>query len=267
MRSLWNGSISFGLVNIPVKMFAATKTKTIRFRSLHKKCHTPIRYQRFCPRCEEQVESEDIVKGYEYEKGQFVIIGQEELERLPVAQTKSIEILDFVSLAEIDPVYFDRSYYLSPTETGVKAYKLLLQALTDSERIAVAKLTIREKQHLCVVRAYQQVLVLETIFYPDEVRAVDDVPNTDREVSVSDRELEMARQLIDTLTDTFNPEKYRDESREELLALIEAKISGQEVTIPEVPRAGQVVDLMEALRASVEAVKKEKQTRRQGTGY
>lgn len=260
MHTMWKGSISFGLVNIPVKMFSATEDKDIRFRYLHKECGTPVKYIKTCPTCDREVQTEEIVKGYEYEKGRFAIITEEDLESIVPETRKAIEILDFVSLEEIDPIYFDKTYFLSPNETGDKAYTLLREAMNKTGKIAIAKITIRSKESLAAVRLYQNCIVMETIFYPDEVRAVDQVPGLPKNAEVSESELNMAVQLIENLATAFDPGKYTDQYREKLTELIHAKIEGEEIQeAPETPKLGKVVDLMAALQASIEATKQEKE--------
>ncbi len=252
MRSMWKGSISFGLVNIPVKMYTATQEKQVRFNQLHSLCHTPIKYDKVCPRCERSVETEEIVRGYEYEKGRYVVFSDEELESFSQRSTGTVDILRFVDLHEIDPVYFNKTYYLEPSETGGKAYVLLKEALSSSGRIAVARITIRSKSSLAVIRIYHNILALETIFYPDEIRPADRlhiaVPGP-----IDERELTMAISLIDSLTEPFQPEHYSDERREEMLSLIESKIEGREFAVIR-PGAEKepAVDLLAALEASLQ---------------
>ncbi|WP_096434969.1 Ku protein [Alteribacter populi] len=261
MHTIWKGTVSFGLVNIPVKLHAATENKDISLRQLHKECHTPIRYDRTCPNCEKEVEKEEIVRGFEYTKNKFVVIEDEELKEIQQAQAeRSVEILDFVKLEEIDPIYFDRSYYLSPNEGGSKAYTLLRKALEESGKIGVAKIMIRAKEHLAVLRVYQNTLLMETIHFPDEVRQADLVPNIPEEESISKKELTTAKMLIDQLTTEFDPEKYKDEYRADLIDLIEKKQSGEEVVTAKEPKldTSNVTDLMDALQESIEKTKKGK---------
>lgn len=251
MHTMWKGSISFGLVNIPVRMFAATEDRDIRFKYIHRKCQTPIKYEKVCPNCNEEIGPDDIVRGYEYEPGRFVIMEEKDFEAIKPESARTIEILDFVNLKEIDPVYFEKSYYLSPQETGGKAYNLLRQAMDDSGRIAIARITIRDKQSLSALRVMGNVLVMETIFYPDEVRDTKQLPGIPENMKIDERELKMAGQLIDNLTAEFKPEKYRDEYREAVLELINKKVEGEEiVTPPEAPQRN-VIDLMQALQASL----------------
>jgi DNA end-binding protein Ku len=262
MRTMWKGAISFGLVNIPVKMFAATENRDIKFKNIHKKCKTPIKHEKVCPTCNEKISPEDIVLGYEYEPGSFVIISQEDIEAVKPETARTVEILDFVKLEEIDPIYFDKSYYLAPQEnTGSKAYNLLRQAMNDTGRIAVARITIRNKQSLAVLRVYKNVLILETIYYPDEVRDIKQIPGIPDNVSADKKELEMAIQLIENLTAEFDPEKYRDDYREALLEMIHKKIEGDEVfASPSAPKHN-VIDLMSALQASLKKAEEIKKTK------
>ena len=252
MHTMWKGSISFGLVNIPVKMFAATENRDIHFKYIHKKCKTPIKNERVCPTCNEKISSDDIVRGYEYEPGHFVIITDEDIDTVRPPSAKTVEILDFVNLTEIDPIYFDKSYYLAPQEAGgSKAYNLLRQAMNDTGRIVIARITIRDNQSLAVLRVLRNVLILETIFFPDEVRDIKQIPGVPESMQTDGRELQMAEQLIENLTAEFKPEKYKDDYREALLAMIRQKIEGEEiVAAPEAPQRN-VIDLMAALQASL----------------
>ncbi|WP_251553764.1 Ku protein [Neobacillus muris] len=257
MHTMWKGSISFGLVNIPIKLHTATEDKDIKLRTLHNKCHSPIKYEKVCTVCEEEVKPEDIVKAYEYTKGKFVVLDEEELEKLRKEnEDKAVEIIDFVKMEEIDPIYFDRSYYMSPNEGGGKAYSLLRKALQESQIVGLAKIVIRSKEQLAVIRVYENILVMETIHYPDEVRNASDVPNVPGEDKVTEKELDTAILLIDQLTSEFQPEKYTDEYRTALLELIESKRQGQEiVTASAKDTPANVTDLMAALQASIDRTK------------
>lgn len=252
MHTMWKGSISFGLVNIPVKMFAATEDRDIRFKYIHNKCKTPIKNEKICPTCNEKISTNDIVRGYEYEPGHYVVIDDNDIEAIRPSSAKTVEILDFVNLEEIDPIYYDKSYYLAPQEnSGSKAYSLLRQAMNDTKRIAVARITIRDKQSLAVLRVTNNVLVLETIFFPDEVRDIKQLPGIPENQNIDERELKMAEQLIENLTADFKPEKYKDEYREALMSMIQKKIEGDEIiAAPEAPQRN-VIDLMAALQASL----------------
>ncbi|MFK9092952.1 Ku protein [Bacillus salipaludis] len=260
MHTMWKGSISFGLVNIPIKLHTATEDKDIKLRTLHNKCHAPIKYEKICSVCEEEVKPEDIVKAYEYTKGKFVVLDQEDLEKLRKEnEEKAVEIIDFVKIEEIDPIYFDRSYYMSPNDGGGKAYSLLRKALQESQKVGLAKIIIRSKEQMAVIRVYENTLVMETIHYPEEVRKTGDVPNVPAEDKVTKRELDTAILLIDQLTTEFEPEKYTDEYRTALLELIESKRSGKEtVTAVTKEPASNVTDLMAALQASIDRTKPKK---------
>lgn len=258
MHTMWKGSISFGLVNIPIKLYAATEDKDIKLRTLHKKCHTPIQYEKKCPNCDEEVKNDEIVKGYEYVKGKYVVLTDEELQELKEEhEDKTVEIIDFVKMEDIDPIYFSRSYFIGPGENGGKAYGLLREALKQSGKIGVAEITIRSKQQLAMVRVYQNCIVMETVHYPDEVRNVKEVPSVPEQVEVGAKELETAIMLIDQLTTTFDPEKYKDDYRLALQDLIERKVNQDEGKTPtEAAPRQNVVDLMSALQASIEKTKK-----------
>ncbi|GAE24686.1 Ku domain protein [Halalkalibacter wakoensis JCM 9140] len=266
MHTVWKGSISFGLVNIPIKLHTATENKDIKLRQLHKECHTPISYQKICPGCEKEVTNEEIVKAYEYAKNKFVILDDEDLERLKKEnEDKAVEIVDFVKLEEIDPIYFEKSYFIAPDNGGAKAYSLLRKALTESGKIGIAKIIIRSKEQLAVVRVYKETLLMETIHFPDEVRNVQDVPNVPSEQLVEQRELDTALMLVDQLTTTYDPEKYTDDYRTALMELIEEKKTGKETvtaTEKEPAPASNVTDLMSALQASLDKTKTKKPTTR-----
>ncbi len=253
MRPLWKGAISFGLVNIPVRLFAATEQKDIKFRYLHEPCRTPLEYRKVCPRCQREVPSEEIVKGYEYERGRFVVIAESDLERIPTETTRSIAILDFIRQEELDPVYYDRSYYLGPGEAGEKAFLLLQRAMAEAGMVAVARVVLRSRQALAVIRCYGDAMALETMFYPDEIRGLEEMPPWSREVKISDQEIKMARELIANLTSPFDPAKYDNQYRKALLEIIEAKIAGKEVVEAPAAARAEVVDLVDALKASLAA--------------
>lgn len=262
MRTLWKGSISFGLVNVPIKMYTATAKESLSFRQLHSECRNPITYQKYCPNCDKVVSSEEIVSGYEYEKGKYVILKDEDFDNIPVASTRTIDIVDFVDLSDIDPIYYIKSYFLSPSEGGEKAYILLSQALRETNKVAVAKITIRDKESLACIRILDNgTICLETMFFPAEVRDSADLKIEDivKKVKVSESELTMAKQLISSLSTEFNPDKYTDEYREELLKVIRAKVEGEQIEMPERVVTGKVVDLMDALRASLELAQKERE--------
>ncbi|MFC8575398.1 Ku protein, partial [Heyndrickxia sporothermodurans] len=251
MHTIWKGSISFGLVNIPIKLHAATEDKDIKLRSLHKKCHTPIKYEKICPVCETELAMDDIVKGYEITKGKFIILDESELNELKKAtEEKAVEIIDFIKIEEIDPIYFNRSYYMSPNEGGMKAYGLLRKALLETEKAGLAKIIMRSKEQLAIIRVYENTLLMETIHFPDEVRNVGDVPNVPADDQVSKKEIDTAILLIEQLTTKFEPEKYTDEYRTKLMELINSKQVGKQAVTPkEKAPTTNVTDLMAALQA------------------
>jgi DNA end-binding protein Ku len=254
---MWKGSISFGLVNIPIKLHTATEDKDIKLRTLHKKCHSPVKYEKVCSNCEEELKPEDIIKAYEYTKGKYVVLEEDELDKLRKEnEEKAVEIIDFVKMSEIDPIYYNRSYFMSPNEGGGKAYSLLRKALQETEKVGLAKIIIRAKEQLAIIRVYANTLVMETIHYPDEVRNAADVPSVPAEDKVTGKELETAMMLIDQLTTNFEPEKYNDDYRTALLELIESKRTGKEVvTSTEKEPVTNVTDLMAALQASIDRTK------------
>ncbi|MEH7124782.1 Ku protein [Bacillus sp. JJ1532] len=260
MHTMWKGSISFGLVNIPIKLHAATEDKDIKLRNLHKECHSPIKYEKKCTVCDVEVKNEDIVKAYEYTKGKFVVLENDDLEKLKKEnEDKAVEIMDFVMMEQIDPIYYDRTYYMSPGDGGGKAYSLLRKALEDSGKVGLAKIIIRSKEQLAVIRVYEKTLVMETIHYPDEVRNAVDVPNVPAEDKVTKKEIDTAILLIDQLTTEFEPAKYTDEYRTALLELIESKRTGKEIVTPtEKEPVSNVTDLMAALQASIDKTKPKK---------
>jgi len=258
-RSIWSGAISFGLVNVPIKLFSATSPKDVRFHQLDAKTQTRVRQKRVSSATGEEVPYEEIVKGYEVGPDSYVVITPEELESLDPKATKAIEIEDFVDLDQIDPLYYERPYYLVPDKGGAKAYRLLLEAMKESGMVGIARMVLRTKQYLCAIRPLGDGLVLETLLYGDEVIEPDELEGLPHDVEISDRELKIARQLIESLATEFEPERYRDEYREKVLELIEKKAEGQEIVLqPAAEEPTKVVDLMAALEASLAAVKEEK---------
>jgi DNA end-binding protein Ku len=253
---MWKGAISFGLVTIPVSVYPATEEKTLRFNQLHDEDGGRIRYKRVCEKDGEEVSFEHIVKGYEVEKDRYVVLTDEDFDAVPVASSRAIDIVQFVEFDEIDPVMFKKSYYLVPEETGAKAYSLLREAMKEDDRVGIAKVSFRDKEHIAALRFKDDAFVLETMFWPDEIREAD-FGGVDVDQDVRDNELTMARQLIDSLTSEWNPDEFSDAYRDALLQIVEAKLNGQEIEVVEAEPAAKVVDLMEALKASVAAAKKD----------
>jgi DNA end-binding protein Ku len=254
MHTVWKGAISFGLVHVPVKMFSATEDKDISLRMIHKVCNTPLSYIRKCNSCETEVEWADIVKGFEYEAGRFVIFDKEELEKLSGEVNKEIKILDFVNLTDIDPVYFQKTYYLAPAETGANAYNLLLESMRQTGKIGIAKVSIRSKSSMAAIRVIDNCIAMETIFYPDEIRPISQVPNLPDKMNVNEKELTMAKMLIEQLSTPFEPEKYTDDYRTAMLDAIQQKVSGEEVHFAPEQQKTNVIDLMSALQASLDSM-------------
>ncbi|WP_084957500.1 Ku protein [Thermoactinospora rubra] len=258
MRSIWKGAISFGLVTIPVKLYSATEQKDVTFHQVHREDGGRIRYKRVCTKCGEEVPYADIAKGYELATGEIVVLTDEDFEDLPLSTSRRIDVLQFTAADQIDPIYFAKSYYLEPDAEGAKPYVLLRNALESSGQVAVVKVALRQRESLATLRVRDGVFVLETMLWPDEIRRPD-FEFLDEDVEVRAQELRMAESLIATMEADFDPEEYHDAYREALQEVIEAKVAGKEVVAsPEVEEAGPAVDLMAALRASVEAAKRER---------
>jgi DNA end-binding protein Ku len=259
-RAIWSGAISFGLVNVPVKLYSATSPKTVRFHQLSSKTGVRIRQKRVDPSTDEEVPYDDIVKGYEITPERYVMIEPEELEALDPKATKTIDIEAFVDLSEIDPIYYDHSYYLAPSAGGAKAYKLLLEAMQEEGKVGIGKVVLRSKQQLAALRPGEDVLMLTTMLWGDEVLSPDRVDELDSvaEAEASQRELKMAEQLIESLSTDFDPTNFKDEYRERVLDLIERKAAGEEIAVqPQAEEPEAAPDLMAALEASLAAVKDE----------
>lgn len=253
-RPMWRGVVSFGMVSIPVALYPAVQDKDVSLHQVHRKCGSRIKYQKWCPVDHEVVPPEEIARAYEVSKGRYVFVEDEDLEALPVPSKQTITVGAFVNAAEIDPLYFDKPYYLEPEETGKKPYALLMRALEEKGMAALGKVALRNRESLTLLRASGGRIMLETLHFPDEIR---EHAHEGGKVKVDEKELKMALSLVDLLTEEFDPQKYHDEYREALLERIEAKSQGEEVTEqPETPQA-EVIDLVEALRRSIESVKGE----------
>jgi DNA end-binding protein Ku len=258
-RSIWSGSISFGLVNVPVKLTTAVSQKDVRFHQLHDADNTRIQQKRVCPADGEEVAYENIVKGYEISPGQYVVIKPEELAAIDPVATHTIDIEEFVDLDQIDPIYFDHPYYVVPEKRAEKPYALLVQSMKRSNKVAIARVVMRTKQYLVALRPKDDALVMATLLYDDEVMPIEELDVPGLETEISERELAMAEQLIESLAEKFDPSKFRDDYRDQVLALIERKAEGQEIVAPPVAEAPTaVVDLMAALEASLAAAKEQR---------
>jgi DNA end-binding protein Ku len=253
MRTIWNGSISFGLVNIPIGLALATQRTDIAFRTLHRECGTPIKQKRWCPHHEREVEPDELVKGWEVAKGEYVYVEEADLESVALQRSQSIEILRFVNLGDVDPVYFDRTYYLAPAaaEAARRPYVLLLRAMQETGMAAVGKFVLWGKENLCLIRTQDDALVLELLFFAEDVRAKNEIEEAVEAVDVKKAELQLAQQVIDSLVGEWNIEEFENEYRRDLRAMLEAKVAGEEIKRPEPVAETPVVDLMEALRRSV----------------
>ncbi|SRR5579875_190120 len=252
-RPIGTGNISFGLVSIPVKLFSATRSRSVSFNLLHKKDQSRIQQKIYCPVDDAIIDRSELVRGFEIEKGRYVTFTDEELKNLEARNEHAIEITEFLPLEQVDPVYFEESFYLGAEPSAAKAYRLLADAMRQSGRVALGRYTMRGKEHLVLIRPYGKGLMLHTVYYADEVRPAEDVNQAENE-AVKEAELTLAKRLIDELTGKeFDPSKYHDHYRERVLQLAQQKVAGQEVTEPAPePRRGQVIDLMSALKASLE---------------
>src|SRR3954462_10305565 len=260
-RSIWTGAISFGLVNVPVKLYSAVSKKTVRFHQLHETDGVRIQQKRVCPADGEEVPYEQIVKGYEITPEQYVVVTPEELEAIEPRKTKTIDIEDFVDLEDIDPIFYDHPYYLLPGTGAAKPYKLLVTAMQDSGKVAIARVVIRQKEQLVAIRPTGDILTMETMNFADEViphDKFDEAPGTD--VDTNKREVDMARQLIDSLSADFDPSKYKDTYRERVLELIKSKAEGKQIAVQPTEEPQQVPDLMAALEASVNAARQNRES-------
>ena len=253
MRTIWNGSISFGLVNIPVGLALATQRTDVSFRTLHRECGTPIKQKRWCPFHERDVEPEELVKGWEVAKGEFVIVEESDLEAVALQRSQSIEILRFVQLADVDPMYFDKTYYLAPSSADAarRPYVLLLRAMQETGMAAVGKFVLWGKENLCLIRAQGDTLALQTLFFHDDVRSKAEIDDAVEATEVKTAELKLAGQVIESLVGEWIPEDFENDYRRELKAMLDAKLAGEAITRPEPVPETPVVDLMEALRRSV----------------
>ncbi|MEH6945650.1 Ku protein [Bacillus sp. JJ634] len=271
MHTVWKGNLSFGLVNIGIKLHSAIEDKDVKLIGIHKDCLVPIQYEKVAPGCEEgPVEPEDIVKAYQYGANKYVIVSEEELRNLKREyEVESVDLISFVQLEEIDPIYFERSYFINPMEGSERTYVLLRQALERTGKIGIVKISLRSRQHLAIIRVYKHGLILETIHYPDEVRSIQQVSNlpSEEQVTIQMKELIAATTLINQLTVPFVPEDYKDEYRTALLDLIETKIEKEDVRVKSVinPNKENIISIMEALNKSIEQTKPEKSPKAKST--
>ena len=253
--TVWKGYLSFGLISIPIRLFAAARTERVSFHMIHEVCNTRIKQQLYCPHCERVVERSEIVKGYEVDKGRYVIVQDEEIKKIAPSSTDTMEIQQFVKLSDVDPLYFDASYYAVPEEPGRKAYKLMTQTMEKAGYAAVAKVGMHQREYIVVIRPREGGLTLHTIYYPNEVRAVPEYGKTEG-VEVKPQEIQLAEQLVKSLAGKFEPQRYEDEYQKRVIELVEAKSEGKTVEGAPRKKAAPVVDLMQALRNSLAHVEK-----------
>src|ERR1700730_10219101 len=246
--SLWKGYLTFGLVSIPIRLFSAARSERISLNQLHKVCNSRIKMPLFCPTCDRKVESSEIVKGYEYEKDQYVLFTDEELDKIEPDSGRTMEILEFVKVEEIDPLYYDASYYITPEDEGKKAYQLLLEAMEQTGYCAIAKLSMHQREHIVIIRPRSEGMTLHTMFYQSEIREVAEFGHKNN-AELKETEKKLATQLIESLAAKFEPQKFRDEYQDSMRTLIEAKRQGEEVPHP---KRAPVIDLMDALKKSLE---------------
>jgi len=254
MRTIWNGSISFGLVTIPIGLAVAQQRKDVSFRTLHRECGTPIKQKRWCPKHERDVEADELVKGWEFTKGQFVMVEESDFEAVALTRSQSVDIVSFVPVEDVDPVYFDRAYYLAPADADAqrKPYVLLLEAMKQTGLGAIGKFVLWGKENLCLIRPLGDSLALETLYFAEDIRSRAEIDEAVAETNLADAELAMAVQLVESMKDDYDPAAYANEYREQLRAMLEAKLAGEEITTPEPAPVAPVIDLMEALKQSVE---------------
>ena len=255
---MWKGVVSFGMVSIPIRLYNATEsTAKVSFRQLCPEHHSPISYKRWCAEGDHEVNYSEIQRGYEIGKDRYVIIEDKDLDNLPLVTSHSIDIAEFVPTGDVEPgLYYDSAYYVEPEELGKKPYHLLRKALEATDRMAIAKIALRDKEHLAALHPNGKGLIMNTLHWPDEIRSTEGLKGLEDEVKINPKELEMAKALIESLADSFDPSRYKDEYREAVMKVVQAKMEGEVIEAPEAPQPAKVMDLMEALRASVEAAKK-----------
>ncbi|HXL77474.1 MAG TPA: Ku protein [Candidatus Eisenbacteria bacterium] len=262
-RSMWKGVVSFGMVSIPIRLYNATESAAkVSFRQLCPDHKSPISYKRWCVEGEHEVQYGEILKGFEVGKDRYVIINDKDLDNIPLATAHSIDITEFVPSDDIEPgLYYNSAYYVEPEELGKKPYHLLRKALEATGRMAVAKIALRDREHLAALHPTNGALLMNTLHWPDEIRSVEGLKGLEGDIKINPKELEMAKALIESLADSFDPSRYKDEYREAVMKVVQAKIDGEVIEAPAVPQTAKVMDLMEALRASVDAAKKSRAAR------
>jgi DNA end-binding protein Ku len=257
--SVWKGFISFGLISIPIRLYPAARSERINLHQIHKKCHTRLRQPLYCPTCHRIVDRSEVVKGYEYEKGQYILIENEELKKITPASGKTMEIQAFVQGSQIDPIFFESSYFALPEKDNPKPYVLLLKALEESDRVGIAKVTMHQREYTVFIRPRSHGLTVHTMYFVNEIRRVEGYGTIAREVKLKPQEIKLAEQLVESLSENFKPEKYHDTFQENLKALIEAKREGKTIVEEAPPKRAPVIDMMEALKRSLRETEMQKQ--------
>lgn len=257
-KAIFKGSISFGLVNIPIRVYPAVKERTVAFKTLHQKCHTPLQHRRWCPKCNQEVPMEEVERGFPLSKDLVVPITEQELEALQLKTIKMIEIQGFADGAEIDPLYFGPTYLLEPEEGGEKAYTLLREILSRVGRVAIGRVVMRNKEYVVAIRPYQKALLMVTLHYHEELTKPEELENLKKVVVVREQELQLAQALIQQLAQEFRPEEFQDRYRQAVLELVKKKAEGEAIPLLRAKEVGATVDLMKALEASLEEAKKRK---------
>ncbi len=250
--SVWKGFLTFGLISIPLRLYSAARSNRVYLHQLHKECHTRIKQPLFCPTCNRIVDRSEIIKGYEYEKGQYVLVEDDEIKKITPPSGKNMELLAFVKQSEIDPLYYDASYFAVPEDAGRKAYQLLYRALEDTGKVGLAQLSMHQREYTVFIRPQAHGLTLHTMYFANEIRAVPEYGKTD-EIKLKPQEVKLAEQLVESLSEHFQPQKYHDEFQDRLKALIDAKLKGREVAAAPEPKLAPVIDMMDALKKSLAA--------------
>jgi DNA end-binding protein Ku len=249
--SVWKGAISFGLLTIPIRMYTAARSERVQLHQIHKKCHTRLRQPLFCPECNRIVDRSEVVKGYEYAEGQYVVVDDEEIKKITPKSSRTMEILAFVKQSQIDPIYFDASYFALPEKDNEKPYALLLKALEDTDRVGIAKVTMHQREYTVFIRPRHRGLTIHTMYFPNEIHEVEGYGRLDKSISLKPQEIKLAEQLVETLSEEFNPKQYHDTFQENLKALIAAKQQGRTVREEQPAKRAPVIDMMEALKRSL----------------
>jgi DNA end-binding protein Ku len=249
--SVWKGAISFGLLTIPIRMYTAARSERVQLHQIHKKCHTRLRQPLFCPECNRIVDRSEVVKGYEYAEGQYVVVDDEEIKKITPKSSRNMEILAFVKESQIDPIYFDASYFAMPEKDNEKPYALLLKALEDTDRVGIAKVTMHQREYTVFIRPRHNGLTIHTMYFANEIHEVEGYGKLDKSISLKPQEIKLAQQLIETLSEDFNPKQYHDTFQENLKALIAAKQQGKTITEEQPAKRAPVIDMMEALKRSL----------------